>query len=181
MKKPDIDIADGHLRPADTDDLQFLIELLHNLEVRRYLCDDRALPRESVAELLSTSKELDPRGLGLWIIEQTGSGAVGIVGLQPVSFELADPSVQGERIEPIIALHPGSWGKGIATRAMNTLIQYAGSVLGLDDLLAAVDVPNTRSCALMLRCGFVPAGYANGPANRLMLFRLDVAGNGKQG
>lgn len=179
--KPRLNIEDGQLRAVESDDLDFVIELLRNRKVRRFLCDDRILPRQNVAELLSTSKQLKPRGLGLWIIEQAGSGAVGICGLQPASFEITDPSVKGERIEPIVALHPSSWGKGIATRAMNALILYATSVLGLDCLLAAVDVPNTQSRTLMLRCGFAPAGYAHGPENRLVMLRLDIAVNGKQG
>ena len=78
-------------------------------------------------------------------------------------------------IEPIIALYPEYWGQGLATEAMNSLIGYARVSLELSELVAAVDEPNTRSHRLMESCGFVPAGRTQGPANELILYRLQLA------
>ena len=64
-----LQFAGGRLSPAVAEDLADLLELLHDKEVRRYLCDDSLLPREAVAEMLTQSAQLDSRGLGLWMIE----------------------------------------------------------------------------------------------------------------
>ena len=169
--KPDLELYPGRFRPATPDDLETLISILHDRQVRRYLCDDTALPRETVADLLVQSDQLDRRGLGLWMIELGDDGVVGVAGLEPVSEDLEDvPHMEGG-IEPLIALSPDHWGRGLASQAMNALIRYAERTLGLSQLVAAVDQPNDRSLQLMERCGFEPVGRTPGPANELVLYR----------
>lgn len=162
----------GQLRPATADDLDTLLRLLHDEEVRRYLCDNTVLPRETVAAMLAHSTRLDQRGLGLWMIEQPPSDSLGVAGLQPVSLELAAVPAMAGGIEPIIALRPEYWGRGLACEAMATLIEYARDSLGLAQLVAAVDEPNIHSHRMMEDCGFTRTGTTPGPASELVLYRF---------
>lgn len=174
--KPDLPIPLGRLRPVTVDDLDDIVALLHDKQVRRYLCDDTILPRQTVEAIIERSIASDADGLGLWVIdsqEKDGtSGTVGIAGLEPVS-EAADvaPAMSGG-IEPTIALSPKCWGRGLAGQALAALIGHARQSLGLSRLVATVDEPNTPSHRMMARCGFKEIGRAPGPANDLMLYEL---------
>ena len=94
------------------DDLDGLVRLLHEREVRRYLCDDTILPCETVAAMLAQSEQLEPHGLGLWVIEPALDGFAGIAGLQPVSAEAGAAPAMAGGVEPLIALDPKHWGQG---------------------------------------------------------------------
>jgi len=170
----DLSLPRGRLRPARADDLDVLLKLLHDKDVRRYLCDDTALPRETVAGMLGRSEQLASRGLGLWMIENSSGDVVGVAGLQPVSEEVGTAPTMAGGIEPVIAVNPVSWGRGLAREAMSALIRYARDELGLSQLVAAVDEPNTRSHRLMDHCGFVPIGRTQGPAYELVLYRVQL-------
>lgn len=176
--KPSLPISHGRLRPAVADNLDDLVRLLHDEKVRRYLCDDTALPRETVAAMLADSERLDSQGLGLWAIEHMHADFVGIVGLLPVSAEAGTAPEMVGGVEPIIALSPQRWGQGLAGEVLAALIRYAHGSLGLRCLVAAVDQPNARSHRLMQGCGFAVMGAARGPANDLVLYRLPL-GDGK--
>ncbi len=167
-----ITLPTGRLRPARRGDLDGLLHLLHNAEVRRYLCDDEVLPREQIAEILQRGLDLDGEHLGLWIIENAASEFCGIVGLQPVPEDLAGvPELVGG-VEPVIAVHPRFSGTGLATSALTAAIDHARASAKLSGLVAAVDRPNESSHRLMLRCGFEVTGRAEGPANELVLYAL---------
>ena len=153
------------LRPTTAGDLEILVALLHDAQVRRYLCDDTLLPRDTVAAMLADSVELDMRGLGLWVIETADRRIAGIAGLQPASWDAVET-------EPIIALLPEHWGLGRASAALGALIVYARDALALPGLVAAVDRPNARSHRLLGRCGFVETGTTAGPAHELVLYAL---------
>ena len=172
--KPGLSMPNGRLRPAVADDLGSLVQLLHDKDVRRYLCDDTELPRKTVSEMLASSEQLDAQGLGLWVIEQGHMRFAGIGGLQPVSEEVAAAPAMAGGIEALIALKPEYWGRGLAVGALNTLIRYARVSLRLPRLVAAVDEPNTRSRQLMRRCGFEDVGRVAGPANELVLYELPL-------
>ena len=167
--KPCLSLPRGRLRPATADDLDGLVRLLHDRGVRRYLCDDTVLPRETVAEMLAHSEQLESRGLGLWVIEHMRDGFAGIAGLQPVSTEAGAAPAMAGGVEPLIALDPKYWGQGLAGKALNALILYARGSLGLSRLVAAVDRPNARSHRLMRRCGFTAMGSIPRPAHELVL------------
>ena len=172
--KPCLSMPYGRLRPALDDNLDDLVRLLHDEDVRRYLCDDTVLPRAAVAAMLADSERLNPQGLGLWVIERMCGGFAGIAGLQPVSAEMDTAPAMTGGIEPIIALNPAYWGQGIASAALGALILYARSSLGLPRLVAAVDEPNACSHRLMQRCGFTVVGKVPGPANVLVLYTLPL-------
>ncbi len=170
--KPSLSLPHGRLRPAKADDLDELVSLLHDKDVRRYLCDDTELLRETVAAMLTSSEQLDSDGLGLWALEHGHERFAGVAGLQPVSEEVGAAPEMAGGIEALIALKPDHWGRGLAADALTTLSAYARDSLRLSRLVAAVDLPNTRSHQLMRRCGFGDVGTMRGPANKLVLYEL---------
>jgi len=147
------------LKPATTVDLDDLWRLLVAPEVRRYLCDDTELSREQVAGLLDESIARASVGLGLWMIRSPEGAVIGCVGLQPVSA--AAPHLAGE-IEPLVALAPVHWSRGVAEEALSAVLTYAHRTLGLQRLVALVDEPNVASHRLMERVGFIPTGTSAG-------------------
>lgn len=173
--KPCLAVSAGRLRPLAKYDLDDLTTLLQGPDVRRFLCDDAVLPEEAMLEMLERSDRLDVRGLGLWAIELGERGFAGVVGLEPVTEGIeASPEMAGG-VEPIIALSPEFWGRGVATEALKAVVRYARNRLGLSRLVAAVDEPNVQSHRLIQRCGFVAIGKASGPANILVLYELRFA------
>ncbi|MBF9050096.1 GNAT family N-acetyltransferase [Roseobacter sp. HKCCD9010] len=174
--KPCLSLPEGRLRPTEPGDLNAVLALLHDPDVRRFLCDDIMLPRATVADMLARSDTLAARGLGLWVIETSRGSVAGLAGLEPVSAEIAVAADMAGKIEPLIAIDPAYWGRGLARGALEALIDYARDTLGLTELVASVDVPNHRSRQLMQRCGFTDHGRATGPAHGLVLYRMAFGG-----
>jgi ribosomal-protein-alanine N-acetyltransferase len=162
------------LCPATDADLEVLWRLLTDPQVRRYLCDDRVLPRAEVQAMLAEDIELGAAGLGLWLLRRHQGESIGCVGLHTVSPGVLAhaPDLAGE-IEPTIALAPEHWGRGYATEALVAALTHAFATLARDHLVAVVDQLNMRSHRLMTRVGFTPAGMtATGPCYPLRTYRL---------
>lgn len=160
------------LRPVGDADIDRLWRLLTDPETRRYLCDDRELPRAAVEAMAAEARGLAPRGLGLWGA-WIGEGWAGAVGLLPVSGAslAAAPDLAGE-VEPVVALEPWARGRGLAAEAVGALVGHALVTLGLPGLVALVDEPNEASHRLLSRAGFEPDGEADGPRHPLRRYRL---------
>lgn len=161
------------LRPARPDDTEAVWRLLVLPEVRRFLCDDKVLPREVVAGIVAEHLESAPQGMGMWIAEQ-GGAMVGIASLKHVPQVLADliPSLQGEA-EPTIALDPGAWGQGLAGEALGAVLRHGFFTLALPRIAAICDVPNIASAAMLARAGFRRTGEHPGLHYRLFSWMLE--------
>ena len=161
----------GWLRPVSRADAGFLRGLLNEPEVRRYLCDDKALTEFEVSALLSENEVFEADGLGLWVIETDTLGAVGLAGLTPVAGPHQGDAEMAGGIEPTIALEPKAWGQGLARAALTALIHYACDGLKLAGLVAAADAPNVNSHQMLTACGFERIGKTSGVLNQLILYR----------
>lgn len=168
--QPRLGSARLSLIPVTGTDLDRLHRLLTEPGVRRFLCDDAILPRETIAGLIADSLELHPSGLGLWGVE-AGQAWIGCVGLQPVSgaAAAAHPDFAGE-VEPLIALHAPFWKRGYAGEALGAAVAYAFGALRLPRLVALVDEPNDASRTLMGRAGFSAIATAQGPRHPLTAY-----------
>lgn len=62
------------------------------------------------------------------------------------------------RAEIGYALAPGHWGRGLATRMMQTVVDFAFGPLDLARLEADIDPRNEPSCRLVERLGFAREG-----------------------
>lgn len=158
------------LVPVAAADVDRITALLRRPDVRRFLCDDTSIARESVAEAVAES--LDPASIAQqWIIEAPGAAFAGIVGMQRVSGQTMRLRAIGWRsLEVVIALDPACWGHGIAAEAIETVAGYALADGVTFALLGAVDVPNRRSHRLMARCGFSELGRVPGPLHELVVY-----------
>lgn len=172
-------LATGSIRlvPVSRDDLDAICTLLHGPQVREFLCDDRLLPRETVAGLVERSVELDAAGLGLWMIQSDEGAGCGLCGLQPMSEEAARAAPIEHGIEPTIALEPAHWGRGIATGALQLLARHAVDRCGIARLVAVVDAPNERSQRLIRGCRFREVGRGPGPRHTLVYFERSLIGH----
>ena len=166
------------LRPVGEADVDTLWALWAEPLVRRFLWDDVAIPRERAVETVADALALGARGLGLWMLrsrDETAPSPIGCVGLLPVGAAATfDPRLAGA-VEPLVALAPPVWRQGHATEALEALIRYAFGPLGLEALVAVVDVPNEASHRLVTRLGFSPVGESDGPRYRFRSYRLPRA------
>jgi RimJ/RimL family protein N-acetyltransferase len=146
------------LRPATEADLDQLWQLLILPDVKRYLCDDKLLPREVVAGILADHLAAADEGMGMWIALHGGAFA-GIAGLKPVAQVLVDliPALGGE-VEPTIALDPGLWGRGLAGEALEAVLAHGFGTLGLARIAGVCDAPNLASARMLARAGFREIG-----------------------
>jgi ribosomal-protein-alanine N-acetyltransferase len=159
------------LRPAGPGDVDGLHALLVQPAVRQYLCDDKVLPREMVAEFVAD----DPGpGLGMWVVEHAGQLA-GLASLKPVAEVLCDlvPALRGE-VEPTVALAPALWGQGYASEVLGAVLAHGFGTLALPRIAAVCDVPNARSAAMLARAGFRRTGEHQGVFYRIATWTLDA-------
>jgi [ribosomal protein S5]-alanine N-acetyltransferase len=171
--KPVLDLDDGNmLRPTTLADLAEMRALLHDAEVRRYLCDDEILPDDWIVETLAGSDALDARGLGLWAIQSAEAAFLGMVGLRPLGESgTSHPDLVGET-QLTIAITPAAAGTGLARRASERLLRHGFEDLGLARVITIVDDPNERSHGLIQRLGFKRIGVDTGPAYPQTVYEL---------
>ena len=155
-------------------DADAICALLHHPDVRRYLCDDTLIPREDVVR--SIVESLDPSSLTrYWIIVTADGQRAGLVGVRPPSTAAMRLRPIGWRsLELVVALDPAHWGRGYAREAIETVAEHAGRDGVTFALLAAVDMPNTRSHRLMQACDFAELGRVRGAVHELVVYERAV-------
>ena len=117
-------------------------------------------------------------GFGCWVIELPGEASfIGIVGLAWIPYEAHfTPAV-----EIAWRLARAYWGRGYATEAARTALDYGFGELGLTEIVAVTVPANLRSRRVMERLGMSrdPAddyddhpALPEGPLKRHVLYRL---------
>lgn len=142
------------LTPAHLDALH---RLLLNDAIKRHLCDGRDLEFSAVSGFLEASDALYAAGLcGLWLLRLRESAEFcGFCGL-----------IQDERLEVIYALHPAVQGRGLATEAMERVLEFIRALPAPprpDALYARIDEPNRDSGRVLERLGFACTGESVNP------------------
>lgn len=152
------------LRPATDADVDAVWRMLVLAQVRRYLCDDKVLARDTVAAIMA---DVPHETMGHWIIEDE-NGFAGLASLKPVAQVLVElvPMLGGE-VEPTIALLPARWGQGRASEALGAVLAHGFGPLGLARIAAVCDLPNTASARMLARAGFQPTGEHQGVFYRI--------------
>ncbi len=134
-----VETARLRLRPITVDDANFLVELDSDPAVMELISGGKPTSLERCTE--SVRKAVGHRWLAF---ERSTDAFIGWFGLVPtgdVEREL------GYR------LRRAAWGKGYATEGSNALIALAFTRLGADRVWAQTMTVNTRSRAVMERCG----------------------------
>ncbi|HEV2560393.1 MAG TPA: GNAT family N-acetyltransferase [Microvirga sp.] len=162
------------LRPLVPADLDPLVSLLAEPGVRRFLCDDRVLPRETVADILGRALAAGASGLGLWVMNLANAPWIGVAGVQPVADEaLAQRAAVEGYPEIVVARREAAWGQGFAAEALTAVLAHGFAQLRLPRIVAFADEPNVRSHALLTRVGFRHVGAVPGLRNRLLTYEIE--------
>lgn len=136
------------LTPFASADLPELHGLFTDPDVRRYLMDDMVVEEDWMADVIDRSIVMfQDLNYGLWAARETGQRPIiGFCGYW--RFEhLKHP------LQLMYGLLPGFWGKGLATEAARTMIDYGFQTVGFTEIIAATDVPNRASVRVMERLG----------------------------
>lgn len=160
------------LRPATAADTDRLWQHWTHPDVRRYMFDDRAMPREEAESWIIEQESFADRGLGAWVIETSEGGFVGHICLTDV-HDLG-PDYDGE-VEFGIALAPEAWGRGYAAEALRAVLAHGTGTAGLARILGVYDEPNLASRRLQEEAGFVRLGETPGPVHTLVVSAYDAA------
>src|SRR5258705_1198474 len=107
------------LRPISSDDVDALHALWTDPDVRRYLWDDRIIPRDTVAQIIAQSlATFETDGYGFFALEMQDQPGdlIGFCG-----HRRADVQVQ---IELLYGIHPTYWGEGLVAEAAREVLRF---------------------------------------------------------
>ena len=138
------------IRRAGPEDVDFLVELVADSDVRPFLGPRTSLDRESLSEEVARS-EREPEQFGRFVIELDGERA-GAFG-----FHVANEPSRIARIERL-AVHPDFRGRRVADEATRIFQRLLLVELGFHRIELEVYAFNGRALAHADRVGFVREG-----------------------
>jgi RimJ/RimL family protein N-acetyltransferase len=144
------------IRPWRPEEVDRFFDIYSREEVSRWFSSGPMRDRsEAVARLQRSLDQLAADGrFGSWAVVERGAIApAGTILLKAL------PDGDGE-IEIGWHLHPGSWGRGIATEAAGAVLAHAFAV-GVPEVWAVVDPRNHRSAAVAHRIGMRLTGVTH--------------------
>lgn len=150
-----------HLRPYGPSDVDTLVRVFGDPEVRRYLFDGEVMPRAWVeAEAAANEQLFAERGYGVALLylrdrdAPPGSDASTMPAHdEPIGFAGFRPFFSPPELQLLYGLLPGHWGKGYATEVAHALVRLAFDQLGFDEVVGVTDPPNHASMRVMERAG----------------------------
>ena len=160
VSAPTLRTARLELRAVRTDDAAVLHDIFTQPGVRQFLFDDQVLQRQDTDRLVESWLNRNA-----WVIHRPIEGdRIGAIALTPIGAATAryQPTL-ADSVELVIAIAEQSWGWGIAVEAGTAVVAHGFDTMGLDRIVAVVDLPNTRSHLLMKRLGFLPREESDGP------------------
>jgi ribosomal-protein-alanine N-acetyltransferase len=147
VKPIEIETDRLRLRPLRADDLDEVHGLWVDPDVRKYLWDDEAIPRERAASVIRVSKDLfEADGYGLWAVSRRDEK--GVIGFSGFWYFREPPE-----LELLYGLAPAHWGRGLATEAAKAIIRYGFEELSMSRIAASTDAANRSSVGVMQRAG----------------------------
>jgi RimJ/RimL family protein N-acetyltransferase len=138
------------LRRAEPPDIDFLLELTADDDVRRFLGPRSATTRDEMLQEIERSLA-QPDGFGRFVIELDGEPA-GMLG-----FHVENERSRIARLERL-AVHPRFRGRRLADDAARLFQRLLLDELGYHRLELEIYAVNERACAHAERVGFVPEG-----------------------
>ena len=144
-----IDCGGFRLRPWLVHDAEDLVEFADNRKIWRNLSDAFPSPytREAAESWVAVASVYE--GLPTRLVIEVEGRCVGAVGTKPKDGEQRRTSMIG------YWLAESYWGRGIATAALSTMVDYAFARFPLDRLEANVFEWNPASCRVLEKAGFV--------------------------
>ena len=147
-KKTNIGLKSKRLlfRTLNTDDINFLMTVWGDEETMKYAGGEGDLQKEqaSLDYYIALEKQ---RGYSPYLlIEKSTMQPIGVCGFQPSSLEVD--------ADLFYHLHKDSWGKGYASEASSTCLEYGINSLGFTKLGASVEEGNHASIRVLEKLGF---------------------------
>jgi ribosomal-protein-alanine N-acetyltransferase len=140
------------LRPWTRDDVDALHALWTAPDVRRYLWDDVVITREIAEQVVNSHlATADHHGIGYWALHvppPSSPAGAPISGFCGFRFMGDSPE-----IELMYGLRAEYWGRGLATEACRSAIEYLWHSTGFHLVYARTDPPNEGSVMVMQRLG----------------------------
>ncbi len=151
MSTPTLSAPGAVLRPLQSSDAAALFAAHGDADTHRYWASpahkDAAETSRYIEETLAI------QNARAWAITETGGEALGRVAL----FELRDGVG-----ELGIIMRRDATGRGLASKALQLVEEYAFAVRGMHRLVADIDPDNSNSISLFLRAGFQREGLLRG-------------------
>lgn len=154
------------LRPVCLDDVDGLHAVFTDPDVRRYLLDGHIVSRTWVAYEVDASVARFAEGVGgIWATRMIDEAP--IVGFAGYRHFFDPPELQ-----LLYGLLPSRWGRGLAVESARAVIRHGFGSLGMTEIRAATDAPNTASVRVLERLGFLAVPCPTGAPPGTMCFRL---------
>jgi len=149
------------LRRFTPQDEQAYADIMANPNVYRYLGTGRGVPRESVAQHITSWNSTFGHGLGVYaVVEQPSGNLIGHCGVRGLPCG---------RKEILYAFDESAWGKGYATEAAKTVLQSHN----YRPLIAVSYPENLASISVIKKLGFRHVGQEEMFGKMLELFILE--------
>lgn len=150
---PELEARRVRLRHPRPDDVEAVFAVFGNEHAMRYWSHEAFERREQAETYLG---EIDQgfadRTLFQWAV--TEHGADELIG----TVTLTEWSERNRRMEVGYMLHPVHWGKGYASEAVRTVLQFGFEQIGLHRVEAELDPRNEASARLLEKLGFQKEG-----------------------
>ena len=151
MTTPTLEAPGAVLRPLELADADALFAAHSDEETHHYWSSPAHKSVEQTRTYIADTLALT--GAHVWAITESGGEALGRIGL------FAEREGVGEIG---IIMRREATGRGLASKALNLVIEYGFGTLGLHRIAADIDPDNTSSISLFLRAGFQREGLLRG-------------------
>lgn len=139
------------LRQLEVGDAEALFAAHSDDQTHRYWSSPAHRSVEETARYIEDT--LAMKGAHVWAITESGGEALGRIAL----------FVLREGVGEIgIVMRREATGRGLASRALNLVVEHGFTGLGLHRIVADIDPDNTSSLSLFLRAGFQREGLLRG-------------------
>ena len=149
MKSHRIETCRLQLRPFTLGDVDELHRLWTDAHVRKYLWDDKLIPRETTKSIIENSvTSFEINRFGLWaVLPQSEEMLIGFAAF----WYFHEPP----KLELLYGIAPAHWNKGLATEVARALIRYGFEELSFERIDASTDAGNLESARVMEKVGMV--------------------------
>jgi RimJ/RimL family protein N-acetyltransferase len=141
------------LKPVEVEDLKFLLDLRWEQEVMNYLIHDPISHKDQI-DWFNKIKKTD-LVLSIFAKEDNNLKIIGTIGL----YEM---NARHQRASWRIRIDPKQQGKGIATEAINLILDYGFNTLNLNKIISDSFVDNVAIVNLTTKLGFKQEGLLIG-------------------
>jgi RimJ/RimL family protein N-acetyltransferase len=140
------------MRPHRVEDFEISCKLWSDPKVTQFTSRRAFAPEEVWTRLLRYAGHWLMLGYGYWVIEEKSTGNfVGELGFADYRRAI-DPQLSYPEAGWVLA--PSAHGKGFATEAINTILDWADVHLPFDRTVCIIDPANAVSVRVAEKCGY---------------------------